>query len=499
MQHVVLMEEIVKSYSGVQVLKAVDLSLRQGEFLGLVGENGAGKSTLIKVLSGVVPRDSGKISINGQPVTIDSPQQARANGISVVHQSPSLVPYLSVVENLFMGKEDTNKLGFMNWKSMKERAQKLCERVGLHCNVMLPVGELSFVEQQLVSIACALSDDMNVIILDEPTASMDSSAKERLFDVLKQLKEEGVSAIYISHLLEEVFDLTDRITVLRDGRNVDTVQTADTKVSDVIGMMLGETLERQFPERIPNIKDEVFLKTVALEHPPYFSGINMELHKGEILGVFGSVGAGKTELFRCLFGVDEFEGGSLFIHGAEVKNLSPRQAIRKGIFLMPEDRREHGLVSFMGIRDNTLLSNPSRSNRWRLFKDHKQEKEDTQELIRNLKIKATGDAQPAETLSGGNQQKVVLGKGLYTESRVFLFDEPTKGVDVGAKAEIYRIISELAENGAGVILATAELSEALELCDRIIVMHRNEQLGVFSADDLDEKSLLSLSLTGAAS
>lgn len=499
MHNVVRMEKIVKSYSGVQVLKSVDFSLRKGEFHGLVGENGAGKSTLIKVLSGVTLPDSGTIYLDGKEMPMTSPQQARESGISVVHQSPSLVPYLSVAENLFMGREHTHRFGFMNWREMKKRAEELCERVGLQCNVMSPVGELSYVEQQLVSIAGALMDNMKVIILDEPTAAMDSSAKERFFSVLRQLRKDGVSAIYVSHLLEEVLDLTDRITVLRDGHHVGTVNTHEVEIKDIISLMLGKTLDNQFPERTPQIRDEILLKTVAFGRPPLFSNVEFELRKGEILGIFGCVGAGKTELLRCLFGADQFEEGSLFIQGAEVTRLSPAQAIKRGLFLIPEDRRKDGFVSFMGVKDNMLLANPLRANRWKLFKDHRQESGDARELVDKLRIKAMGFEQPVETLSGGNQQKVVLGKGLYTESNVFMFDEPTKGVDVGAKAEIYRLISRLAEDGSGVLLATAELSEALELCDRILVLYRNQQLGIFSAKELNEKSLLSLSLTGVAS
>ena len=496
---VVEMRGIIKSYSGVQVLKGVDFELNNGEFHGLVGENGAGKSTLIKILGGATAADSGEILIDGKPVTMTSPADAQLHGISIVHQHASLVQDLSISENLFLGQEiGKGQLGFVDWEKQEARAKKVCGEVGLDCDVTRPVKRLSFVEQQLVSIAKALiAPDMRAIILDEPTAAMDQSAKERLFEVLQRLKEKGISAIYISHRLDEVFEVTDRITILRDGSKVGTVRTKDTTTNEVVRMMLGRTLEQQFPTRISKIGEPV-LAVHNLTRRPFFTDVSFQLRQGEILGIFGAVGSGKTELLRCIYGADSYEEGSITLGIGSFQASSPHEAIRKGVFLVPEDRRDQGLIPAMDIKDNALLANPRRSVWMGVFKDHKAEQQDAETLARNLGIRSLGLNQAVRSLSGGNQQKVVVAKGLYTESEIYMFDEPTKGVDVGAKAEIYRLIGEMVAKGASVILASSELPEIMGMCDRIVVMRNQGIVAILNREEATEERVLALALAGNA-
>lgn len=491
------MKGISKAFSGTEVLKAIDFELKEGEFHALVGENGAGKSTLLKILCGAYSLDQGEIYLNGQNVLIDSPAKAQQLGISIVHQDINLVPYLSIAENLFLGQKFTKKmLGMMDWKNLHRKSKEICHMVGLKRKVTTEVRELTFFEKRLLTIGQALlNPNMQVMILDEPTASMDKYAKDQLFRVLTNLKENKISVIYVSHRLNEVFEITDRITVLRNGEKIKTVQTAETSTDQLVSMMIGQKLREQYPDRKPNIGTAI-LQIKSLSNS-VLGNVSFTLHQGEIFGIFGTTGSGKTELIRSIYGVDSYEQGEIILEDRVIKSINPKKAIKKGIFLVPEDRREQGLILNMALKENLLLANFDKHTRSYLI-NHKIESKEAKGLIKRLNIKTAGIKQKVVYLSGGNQQKVVLGKGLYTDSKLYLFDEPTKGVDVGAKAEIYKLMDQLAAQGTGIILATSELNEAIGLCDRIGVLYHGELIAIVPNDQSNqtEEKILALALAG---
>lgn len=481
-------------------LTKVDFELLEGEIHGLVGENGAGKSTLIKVIAGAHPADSGQILAKGHEAKIHSPADARHYGISVVHQHANLVPQLSIAENIYLGQEPAKgKSGFVDWKPMHDRARELCKQVGLDCDVTQPVFSLSFVEQQLVAIARALlSRNMHVLVLDEPTASMDIAGKDRLLDVLRSLKGQGISIIYVSHRLDEVCEITDRVTILRDGSRVDTVQTSEVDANEIVRMMLGKSLEQQFPERDGKAGD-IILSVKELTRRPSFSNVSFDVRKGEILGIFGVVGSGKSELLHAIYGADAYESGQVIFDGAPTIANTPRKAISNGLFLVPEDRHQQGLVLDLSIKENLLLANLDRcTTSWSFIKNG-QERNDAQSLVEDLRIKCKNAVEKVVFLSGGNQQKVVLGKGLYTQASLYMFDEPTRGVDVGAKAEIYRLMRNLAKQGVGVIVASSESAEIMGICDRIAVMRQGKLVQIIQREQATEELILSAALAGKAS
>jgi len=491
------MKQITKTYPGVLALDKVDFELHAGEVHALVGENGAGKSTLVKILSGAIPMDSGQIEFDGAPVHITSPHHAQELGISMIYQEFNLSPFLSVAENIFLGKEPTRRpVPFVDWRKMRDDARGLLARIGLDIDVRRKINELSVAEQQMVEIAKALSFNAKIIVMDEPSAALTDREVEALFNLIRSLKTEGIGIIYISHRMEEMFEVGDVVTVMRDGKKVDTRQVADTNREEVIKMMVGRTLTEEFPKELFERGDEI-LRVEGLRREGFLHDISFNVYKGEILGITGLVGARRTELLRALFGADPVDAGNVYLEGKRIRVRSPQEAIRLGIGLLTEDRKNQGLVLGMTVRENTTLAN-LKSLVKRLFIDRRREREATAMYRDELKIKTPSIEQIVRNLSGGNQQKVVLAKWLFTESKLLLFDEPTRGIDVGAKTEIYRLMNQLVREGKGAVMVSSELPEILAMCDRIIVMHEGVIAGTLDHAEATQEKVMHLATGGGA-
>ena len=464
------MNGIVKRYPGVLALDKVDFDLRAGEVHALVGENGAGKSTLMKVLSGAIPMDAGEIYLDGQNMEILSPHHAQQLGISMIYQEFNLSPYLSVAENIFLGREPLRRwVAFIDWSRMYSDARDILARINVSLDVRRPVNELSVAEQQMVEIGKALSFNAKILVMDEPSATLTEHELTSLFNLIRSLKQQGIGIIYISHRIEELFEIGDRVTVMRDGKRIDTTNVRDVDKEQIIRMMVGRKITAEFPkqkfERGPEI-----LKVDNLNRAGVLKNISFSVHRGEIVGITGLVGAGRTELVRAVFGADPIDSGEVLLDGRKVKVRSPQDAIKLGIGLLTEDRKNQGLVLGMKLRENVTLSGLDLLVK-RIFIDRDKERSETERYVKELQIKTPSIEQFVKNLSGGNQQKVVLAKWLFTKSRMLLFDEPTRGIDVGAKREIYHLMNELVARGVGVLMISSELPEVLGMCDRIIVMH----------------------------
>lgn len=467
------MKGIVKEFFGVRVLDGVDFDLSEGEVHGLVGENGAGKSTLIKILAGYHAKDGGEIILRGRRANIGSFDHAKALGIAFVHQEITSVPFMTVADNMFLGQEPMSRgiVRRIDEEQLKCEASRIMSMLGARIDVDAPMGSLSVAQQQMVMIARAIVTGPRILVLDEPTAALSPVEAESLFSVIRSVVSTGVSVVYISHRLGEVRNITDRITVLRDGRNAGTVNTADVTVDDIARMMIGQRL-REYPQRQSEIGEEI-LSVSNLSRLGSLDRITFGVRAGEILGIVGLVGAGKTELVRALFGADRVDSGTLALAGQRLTVTSPRKAIGHGIGLLPEDRRGQSLILSMTVRENTSLCALSRWKKGPLL-DLRFEAERTRALVQDLAVVCTGVDQKVRYLSGGNQQKVAVGKWLLQSGRVFMFDEATQGVDVGAKSEIYDLIRHIAAQGAACLFATSDVSEAIGLCDRLLVMHRGK-------------------------
>ncbi len=468
------MRDIEKSFPGVRALDGVDLTLARGEVLALLGENGAGKSTLIKMLGGAHRPDAGTIRLEGREVAIDSPQDAQAAGIAVIYQEFNLVPALSARENIFLGQERSNR-GFVRAADEHATAVKLFEQIGVEIDPEKPCRQLSVAQQQIVEIAKALSRDARIIVMDEPSATLTPEEVEHLFDVIRDLKSRGIGVIYISHRLDEIDEIADRITVLRDGTHIATKPKTDVDRNSLIEMMVGRRLDQEFPPHSRSPED-VVLSVRDLTREPAVLDVSFDLRRGEVLGLTGLVGAGRTELARILFGADERDSGEVLLHEEPVSLRNPREAIAAGICLLTEDRKSQGLVLGHTVRENFGLPNLFRFAA-RGFIDRKKERNAFTRHIEALSIKVPHQEQLAKNLSGGNQQKVVLAKWLERNSEVVILDEPTRGIDVGSKHEIYVLINELTEAGKSVLLISSEFPEILGLCDRVLVMHEGRVTG----------------------
>ncbi|MGC8837703.1 MAG: ATP-binding cassette domain-containing protein [Anaerolineae bacterium] len=484
------MRGITKTFPGVRALDNVHFSCERGEVHALVGENGAGKSTLMKILSGVYSPDAGEIIFKGSPVRMESPHHAQSLGISTIYQEPSLLPYLTVAENIYLGREITGRLGLVDARELQRRAQALLDRLGAAVDVSSPVFRLGVAQQQLVEIAKALSLNADLIIMDEPTAALGEREVAHLFEVIRSLRQDGVTVIYVSHRLDEIFRIADRATVLKDGQVVGTVRTADVSKGDLICMMVGRPLSEAFPPRGDG-RGEKVLEVRGLTRRGAFYDIHFSLHRGEILGIAGLAGSGRTEIVRALFGADPVDAGEVLLHGKPLQIRGPRDAVNSGIGFLTEDRKAEGLVMGLSVRENVALPSLDVWSAWGLV-DRARERKVVGDLIAELQIRPPNPQQQVQYLSGGNQQKVVLAKWLATEPDVLLFDEPTLGIDVGAKVEIYALMRRLANEGKAIIMISSELPEVIGMSDRILVLCEGRIVGELTPEEATEERILAL-------
>jgi len=484
---------ISKSFPGVQALDGVTFGVRRGEVHALLGENGAGKSTLMKILAGAQPADSGEIHLGGKPVRIQSPLDAQRLGISVIYQEFNLVPALSVAENIFLGREPTGAAGVMRWKQLFQDAEQVLARVGVPLEVRTPVDRLSVAHQQIVEIAKALSTNASVLVMDEPSSALTDRELERLFELIRGLKATGVSVVYISHRLEEIFEIADRVTVLRDGQHVQTADVTGATRADLIRWMVG----REVDETATLPAKEIGAPTLTVDSlcAGVLRDITFHLNRGEVVGLTGLVGAGRTELARALFGADPVESGRVALAGEDVRVSSPQDAVRIGIGLVPEDRKLQGLVLGMNVRENSTLSSLAKFCTFGFVRGC-EERSETQRLVDALSIRTPSIEQTVQNLSGGNQQKVVLAKWLLSECRLLMFDEPTRGVDVGAKAEIHQLIRDLADRGVAILMISSELPEVLKISDRILVMHEGRLAATLDRKEATQERIMHFATGG---
>lgn len=486
----VQMKNIAKSFSGTKVLKGVNLELCHGEILALLGENGAGKSTLMKILSGIYSKDSGEIYLDGELCHFQNPKEAQNKGVAIIHQEMNLCNDLSVSENIFLGREVMDGLR-LNHKKMDEEAQKILDDLGISMKSTELAGDLKVSEQQMVEIAKALSQDAKVLIMDEPTSALSRKEIEDLFRVIRKLRDEGRGIIYISHRLDELRAIADKVSILRDGENVISGNLKDFSIDDIIRHMVGREIQDKFP-RILCEKGKEILRVESLNAGPKVRDISFSLYEGEILGIAGLMGAGRTETTRALFGVDEKTSGKIYLFGEEVKTNTPKDSIELGMALIPEDRRKDGLCTDLSIRENISLPNldSMKNSLGVLSKDL--ELKISEDTIKSLNVKAKDREMISKNLSGGNQQKVVLGKWLVRNPKVILFDEPTRGIDIGAKVEIYQIMNELKKKGVGVLFISSEMEEVLGMSDRILIFCDGRITGELSREEANQENILKL-------
>jgi rhamnose transport system ATP-binding protein len=496
MQPILELNNISKAFPGVQALSDVHFEMLPGEVHALLGENGAGKSTLIKIVSGVHKPDTGDIRMDGQPIHFNNPRDAQAKGIATIYQELSLYPELSVAENIFMGHAPRNNFGAIDWREMQKRAREILDSLNIHdMDVNRKVGTMTVGNRQRVEIAKALSLNARILIMDEPTAALTEADVQRLFSIVRLLRERGVGIIYISHRLQEVFELADRVTVLRDGHYVDTKPIAEVNENNLISMMVGRTIDNLFPKLEANI-GEVVLEVKNLVRKPLTRNVSFNVRAGEIVGFAGLVGSGRSEVAQVIFGFTPAESGSISVNGKTVQIKNPAQAMSLGIAYVPEDRGTQGLIRKMRVRENASLA-ILRSLVRGLFIDRKAEMTLAKDTIRQLNIRAFSPEQIVGKLSGGNQQKIVVGKWLASKPKILIMDEPTRGIDVGAKAEIHRLMSELAQQGMAVIMISSELPEILGMSDRILVMREGAVVGEFSRAEASQEVIASAMMSEA--
>ena len=490
------LHDVRKAYGRVEVLHGVDIEAETGEVLAIAGANGAGKSTLIKILSGAVRRDAGTIQIAGEEAPLTTPREAHARGIRTVHQELSLVNGLSVTENILLGALPRSR-GLLDWSAAHERAAALLHDTGFGgIDPRAPVRRLSVARRQMVEIAKAVAAQPRILILDEPSAVLGGDDLDQLFALIRSLREEGVLVLYVSHRLEEVMQIADRVTVIKDGRVVGDSPTSQTNPEEIVRLMAGRRLEQVFPVRRPSVGREL-LATKRLTRAGAFSDVSLTVRAGEIVGMFGLVGSGRTEAAECLFGAALPTAGEIYVDGRPVKLRSPKDAIKAGLALVTEDRKESGLVLDMSVRDNAGLATMARARRYGLLDVGRQRKL-IGAFVEKLDIRARGLGQPVRYLSGGNQQKVVLTKWLLAEPRVLILDEPTRGVDVATRVDLYQLIDGLTRSGLGVLFISSDLTEVLGATDRVLVMRHGRVVADLPSADTDEQTLLAHAIGVAA-
>lgn len=488
------MRGIDKLFGSNQVLKQAGFTLESGEVHALMGENGAGKSTLMKILTGVYTKDAGTVLVDGKEVNYKNPQEAEKAGIVFIYQELNVMFDLTVEENLFMGKEIHGKFGICDKKAMQKKAQEALNILGVNISPKTVMAELSVGQQQMVEICKALMADAKVFIMDEPTAALTQSETVALFKVIESLRKKGVSMVYISHRMEEIFELCDRITVLRDGSYIGVKNIPETNMNEIVKMMIGREIGERYPSRNVKIGKEV-LKVKELTRKGTFHDVNFSVRAGEVLGVSGLMGAGRTEIMQAIFGNLSYESGTIEIDGKEVKISNPRQAMEHGIGFITEDRKTEGLMLDKSIRENISLCNLRRISKSSVI-SREAEKNMVAEAIKDLHIKCFGSYHECNNLSGGNQQKVVLAKWILTNPKILILDEPTRGVDIGAKKEIYSIINKLAAQGVAIIMVSSELPEVLGMSDNIMVVREGEVRGIISYEEANQERVMTLATGG---
>jgi ribose transport system ATP-binding protein len=484
------MRGISKSFDGVRVLTDVDFEVRRGEVHALAGGNGAGKSTLMKILQGVYSLDAGEIEIDGRPVQLSSIQDARAAGIGMVFQEFSLVPTLTVAQNISLGVEPLGRMGLIRDREAARRAREVFAEMGVDVDPRAVVGDLGTAYWQLTEIAKALSQQARVLIMDEPTAALTDVEIGELFRIIRQLRETGVGVVHISHRLEELKQISDRVTVMRDGHYVATVPTAEARLDQIISMMVGRTIFEEATEVPQGAQGEVVLDVRHLNRGRMVRDVSFELRRGEILGFAGLVGAGRTEVARAVFGADRADSGEIRVHGTLVRIASPADAVRLGIGYLSEDRKRFGLATGMDVESNVVLASLQRFVGWLGQINSRLTRSAAVRQVTNLAIKTPSIRQKVRNLSGGTQQKVVVGKWLTADTEILIFDEPTRGIDVGAKSEIYRLLNDLAREGKSIIMISSELPEILRMSHRIVVMCEGRITGVLPAGQATQEAIM---------
>ncbi|SIN98088.1 ribose ABC transporter ATP-binding protein RbsA [Halodesulfovibrio marinisediminis] len=482
------LEGIEKSFPGVKALDGVNLTVTAGRVMALVGENGAGKSTLMKVITGIYKRDAGIMTYLGQEVDFRGPAQSQDAGISIIHQELNLLPELSIAENIFLGREQTGMFGKIRWDQMYHEADALLRRLSVTRSSKTRLGDLGIGEQQMVEIAKALSFEARVIIMDEPTDALTDTETQALFSVINELRDAKYGVVYISHRLKEIFTICDDVTILRDGKFIAEMPVSDINEDTLIELMVGRKLEELYP-RIAVAKGDVSLRTEKLSAHGV-NEVSLEICEGEIVGIAGLMGAGRTELMKAIFGANPITGGSIFISGKKVDIYSPKDALEAGIALISEDRKADGLILDLSVKENMTLSALRHFSNAIGYINSTTEREAVSEYIDTFNIKTPSRRQPIGNLSGGNQQKVAIAKGLMTHPKILILDEPTRGVDVGAKKEIYQLINTFKKEGMSIILVSSDMPEILGMSDRIVVMHEGHISGEFTAAEANQENIM---------
>lgn len=488
------MHNIHKAFGKNTVLSGVSFDLVTGEVHALMGENGAGKSTLMNLLTGLYSLDQGTIQIDGKETAFKNPKEAEQHGIAFIHQELNIWPDMTVLENLFIGKEIYTKFGLLDTKKMKVLAQSQLDRLSVNLSLDQEAGSCSVGQKQMIEIAKALMTDAKVIIMDEPTAALTDREIEKLFQVIESLKKEGVSIVYISHRMEEIFAICDRITIMRDGKTVDTKAIPETNFHEVVKKMVGRELTDRYPERLPSLGD-IVLEVKQATRKGQFHDISFSVKAGEIVGVAGLMGAGRTEMMRSLFGLDPLDQGEIWVHGEKAVIKKPSDAVKLGIGFITEDRKDEGLMLDASIRENIGLPNLESFSPKGLI-DKKNEQDFVDLLIKRLTIKTASSEISARSLSGGNQQKVVIAKWIGIQPKVLILDEPTRGVDVGAKREIYQLMNELTDRGVAILMVSSELPEILGMSDRVLVIHEGTISGELNKSDATQERIMTLATGG---